>query len=63
MLRCAGLPVAVADATMETRDAAIYVTKAREGLARKGDVRDHPQGKGEMAGILRKQCKTKLGFT
>ena len=64
MLNCAGLPVAVADATYETRKSALFVTKAPGGY---GAVR-------EMCEIILKardawpkidgiQEKNKLGFT
>ncbi len=64
MLRCAGLPVAVADATMETRDAAIYVTKAPGGF---GAVREMCEiilkAKGKWPEFYGNNEKTKLGFT
>jgi 3-deoxy-D-manno-octulosonate 8-phosphate phosphatase (KDO 8-P phosphatase) len=64
MLRCAGLPVAVADATIETREAALYVTKAPGGY---GAVREMCEiilkAKGAWPGNKGNNEKTKLGFT
>jgi YrbI family 3-deoxy-D-manno-octulosonate 8-phosphate phosphatase len=64
MLRCAGLPVAVADAAIETRDAALYVTKARGGF---GAVREVCEiilkAKGKWPEFKANNEKTKLGFT
>jgi 3-deoxy-D-manno-octulosonate 8-phosphate phosphatase (KDO 8-P phosphatase) len=64
MFKCAGLPVAVADAALETRESAVYITKRPGGF---GAVR-------EMCEIILKAKnawpkidgiseKTKLGFT
>ena len=64
MLRCAGFPVAVADATFETKKSALFVTRAAGGY---GAVREICEiilkAKGlwpEIDGIER---KNKLGFT
>lgn len=64
MLNCAGLPVAVADATYETRKSAVYITKAPGGygavreiceiILKAKDVWPKINGMGE---------KNKLGFT
>jgi YrbI family 3-deoxy-D-manno-octulosonate 8-phosphate phosphatase len=64
MLRCAGFPVAVADAAMEIRDAALYVTKAQGGF---GAVREVCEiilkAKGAWPEFIGNNEKTKLGFT
>lgn len=64
MLRCAGLPVAVADATIETRETAIYITKAPGGY---GAVREVCEiilkAKGAWPEFKGNNEKTKLGFT
>jgi 3-deoxy-D-manno-octulosonate 8-phosphate phosphatase (KDO 8-P phosphatase) len=64
MLGCAGLPVAVADGTYETRKSAIYVTKASGGG---GAVREMCEiilkAKGAWPKINGIQGKNKLGFT
>lgn len=64
MLRCAGLPVAVADATIETRDAALYITQSPGGY---GAVREMCEiilkAKGAWPVFNGNNEKTKLGFT
>jgi 3-deoxy-D-manno-octulosonate 8-phosphate phosphatase (KDO 8-P phosphatase) len=64
MFNCAGLPVAVADATYETRKSAVYVTKASGGC---GAVREVCEiilkARGAWPKIISIQEKNKLGFT
>jgi 3-deoxy-D-manno-octulosonate 8-phosphate phosphatase (KDO 8-P phosphatase) len=64
MLRCAGLPVAVADATYETRESALFVTRAPGGY---GAVREMCEiilkAKGAWPEIEGLNEKNKIGFT
>ena len=64
MLRCAGLPVAVADATYETRESALFVTRAQGGY---GAVREMCEiilkAKGAWPEIEGLNEKNKIGFT
>ena len=64
MLRCAGLPVAVADATYETRESALFVTRAQGGY---GAVREMCEiilkAKGAWLEIKGLNEKNKIGFT
>jgi 3-deoxy-D-manno-octulosonate 8-phosphate phosphatase (KDO 8-P phosphatase) len=64
MFEYAGLPIAVADATYETRESAAYVTKASGGL---GAVREVCEiilkSKGAWPKFNGMQEKNKLGFT
>ncbi|NLA75585.1 MAG: HAD hydrolase family protein, partial [Deltaproteobacteria bacterium] len=64
MLRCAGLPVAVADAAIETRNAALYITKLPGGY---GAVREVCEiilkAKGAWPEYKGFDEKTRLGFT
>ena len=64
MLRCAGLPVAVADATYETRESALFVTRAPGGY---GAVREMCEiilkAKGAWLEIKGLNEKNKIGFT
>lgn len=64
MLNCSGFPVAVADATDETRDSAVYVTKAPGGY---GAVREVCEiilkAKDAWPKINGIQERNKLGFT
>ncbi len=64
MLRCAGLPVAVADATYETRESALFVTRAPGGY---GAVREICEiilkAKGAWPEIKGLNEKNKIGFT
>lgn len=64
MFRCAGLPIAVADATYETRNSALYITKAPGGY---GAVREVCEiilkARGAWPEIDGIKGKNKLGFT
>lgn len=64
MLNCAGLPVAVADATHETRESAVYITKTPGGC---GAVREMCEvilkAKGVWPKITGIHEKNKIGFT
>ena len=64
MFNCAGLPIAVADATYETRNSALYVTKTPGGY---GAVREVCEiilkSKGAWPKIDGIKEKNKLGFT
>ena len=64
MLRCEGLPVAVADATYETRESALFVTRAPGGY---GAVREMCEiilkAKGAWPEIEGLNEKNKIGFT
>ena len=64
MLRCAGLPVAVADATYETRESALFVTRAQGGY---GAVREMCEiilkAKGAWPDVKGLNEKNKIGFT